>query len=88
VFRVTSHRCAAMHVKHNNEVCSHSHFYFGKAIRNSYPECVSADLVIQNGRRMNLTVICDLSGSTVHFTDYLVHVTVFVKKLLIIKYVL
>ena len=64
---------------------SHKHFYRGKAIRIYYPECAPAALVIQNGKGKRHIVICGLSGSTVHFTDYLVNVTMFIKKLLIIK---
>jgi len=67
---------------------SHYHFYRGKAIRVSYPECVSVALFTQNGKRTRHIVICGLSGFTVLFTDYLAHVTICVKRLLIIKCVL
>jgi hypothetical protein len=49
---------------------AYNHFYCGKAIRISYPECVSAALVIQNGKRMSHIVIGGLSGTAVFFTDY------------------
>jgi hypothetical protein len=48
--------------------------------RVTYSECASVALAIQHSMRMRLIVICDLSGSTIFFSHYLIKNKLFGKK--------
>ena len=59
------------------------HCYSGKAICITYSECVFVDLSIQNALRMCI-LSCGLNCYNI-FPHYLIHSTIFEKKLLNIK---
>jgi len=56
-----------MYVKCNVEGRSCNNCCSGKAISITYCECGFVALGIQHAKRMRLTVICGMSGSTVFF---------------------
>ena len=59
-----------MYVQHNIQALLCNHCRYGKGVRITYSDCVSVVLVIQDTkcmRRIALSPVCDLSGTTIFF---------------------
>jgi len=75
-----------MHVYSNIEARSPNHCCRGKVANMTYSECVSVALGTQPVMRMRqITVICNLPGSTILFPHYLTNRTILGEMLLSIK---
>ena len=69
------------YVKRNSVVRSRNNCRRGKAVRITNSEFISVALVIQHAKPMHRTVLsCDLSGSTIFFSHYLINAMILEKK--------